>query len=80
MIADFCEVGEQPPDPVKFTARLSELHKKSSHLRASSGITRRLAMAQSPNLPTYRKTLGPGNVIQEAIAYIFAIDFKKHGP
>jgi protein-ribulosamine 3-kinase len=29
MLVDFREVGEQPPDPVKFTARLAELHKKS---------------------------------------------------
>jgi protein-ribulosamine 3-kinase len=29
MLSDFREVGEQPPDPVNFTARLAELHKKS---------------------------------------------------
>ncbi|PGH36945.1 hypothetical protein GX50_00180 [[Emmonsia] crescens] len=30
MLMDFREVGKQPPDPVKFTARLAELHKKSA--------------------------------------------------
>ncbi|OXV05677.1 hypothetical protein Egran_06556 [Elaphomyces granulatus] len=29
MIVDFREVGEQPPEPIKFTAQLAELHKKS---------------------------------------------------
>ena len=30
MLVDFGEVGEQPPDPVEFTARLAELHKSIS--------------------------------------------------
>lgn len=29
MLAEFREVGEQPPDPIKFTARLAELHRNS---------------------------------------------------
>lgn len=29
LLAEFREVGEQPPDPVKFTARLAEMHKLS---------------------------------------------------
>ena len=29
LLAEFREVGEQPPDPVKFTARLADLHRRS---------------------------------------------------
>jgi protein-ribulosamine 3-kinase len=29
LLAQFREVGEQPPDPVKFTARLADMHKRS---------------------------------------------------
>jgi protein-ribulosamine 3-kinase len=29
LLAEFRDVGEQPPDPVKFTARLAEMHKLS---------------------------------------------------
>lgn len=29
LIAEFRLVGEQPPDPVRFTAKLAELHRKS---------------------------------------------------
>ena len=29
LLAEFREVGEQPPDPIKFTARLAELHRNS---------------------------------------------------
>ncbi|KAH8757013.1 hypothetical protein F5882DRAFT_444516 [Hyaloscypha sp. PMI_1271] len=31
MLVDFGQVGEQPPDPVEFTACLAELHKKRVH-------------------------------------------------
>jgi protein-ribulosamine 3-kinase len=29
LIAEFRDVGEQPPDPIRFTARLAELHRNS---------------------------------------------------
>lgn len=29
LLADFREVGEQPPNPVRFTAQIAELHKRS---------------------------------------------------
>jgi fructosamine-3-kinase len=29
LLAEFREVGEQPPDPIRFTARLAELHRNS---------------------------------------------------
>ncbi|KAL4926638.1 uncharacterized protein BDV17DRAFT_293431 [Aspergillus undulatus] len=29
LLVDFRDVGEQPPDPARFTARLAELHRKS---------------------------------------------------
>ena len=29
LLVEFREVGEQPPDPIKFTARLADLHKMS---------------------------------------------------
>lgn len=32
LLAEFREIGEQPPDPVKFTARLAQLHREGFHI------------------------------------------------
>lgn len=38
MLAEFREVGEQPPDPVKFTKRLAEFHRNSSSPNGKFGF------------------------------------------
>jgi len=45
MLAEFREVDQQPPEPVRFTARLVELHKNSQspigklgfHMKTTAG-------------------------------------------
>ena len=79
MIADFREVGEQPPDPVKFTTRLAELHKKSIsptgkfgfHTTTCHGIiTQATDLWEDSWAELYKKQL----------AHMFAMDIEKHGP
>jgi protein-ribulosamine 3-kinase len=78
MIADFREVGEQPPDPIKFTARLAELHKNSIsptgkfgfHTTTCHGtITQVTDVWEESWEILYRKQL----------AHMFAMDLEKHG-
>jgi fructosamine-3-kinase len=78
MLAEFRDVGEQPPDPVRFTARLAELHKSSTsptglfgfHTTTSHGTVPQLTdLWESSWAVLYRKQL----------AHMFAIDLEKHG-
>lgn len=79
MLMDFREVGKQPPDPVKFTARLAELHKKSAsptgkfgfHTITCHGTTPQITKVWEDSWSTlYRKQL----------AHMFAVDLEKNGP
>jgi fructosamine-3-kinase len=79
MIAEFREVGEQPPDPVKFTARLAELHKKSIsptgkfgfHTTTCHGaITQVTDIWEDSWAELYKKQLG----------HMFAIGLETNGP
>lgn len=55
LLAEFREVGQQPPDPKKLTMRLSELHAKSKSLNAKFGFH---VPTFHGNLPTYLYRLG----------------------
>ncbi|KAK2787219.1 hypothetical protein FQN52_007308 [Onygenales sp. PD_12] len=80
MLVDFREVGAQPPpDPIKFTARLAELHKNSVsptgrfgfHTTTCHGtITQATDLWEESWATLYRKQL----------AHMLAIDLGKHGP
>ena len=48
LLAEFREIGEQPPDPVKFTARLAELHRNPFHQPANLDSILLLATPSSP--------------------------------
>ncbi|EFR02384.1 hypothetical protein MGYG_05380 [Nannizzia gypsea CBS 118893] len=78
MLTDFREVGQQPPDPVKFTARLAGLHKSSVsptgkfgfHTTTCHGtITQVTDLWEQSWAVLYRKQL----------AHMFAMDLEKHG-
>ncbi|KAJ5958774.1 uncharacterized protein N7479_005924 [Penicillium vulpinum] len=79
MLAEFREVGEQPPDPVKFTSRLAELHKKSVsptgrfgfHTTTCHGTVTQVTDVWEESWATlYRKQL----------AHMLAIDLGENGP
>jgi protein-ribulosamine 3-kinase len=77
MIMDFREVGEQPPNPVKFTARLAELHKKSVSPTGKFGF----------HTTTCHSTIGQvtdlweeswAELYKKQLAHMFAMDREKH--
>jgi protein-ribulosamine 3-kinase len=79
MIADFREVGQQPPDPVKFTARLAELHKKSISPTGKFGFhttTCHGTTTQATNL----WEVSWAELYKKQLAHMFAMDIEKHGP
>lgn len=79
MLADFREIGKQPSDPVKLTARLAELHKNSVsstgqfgfHITTCQGmITQITDCWESSWELLYRKQL----------AHVRKLDIAKNGP
>jgi protein-ribulosamine 3-kinase len=78
LLADFREVGEQPPNPFKFTARLAELHKNSISPTGKFGFHITTYHAKLPQITDcweeswavlYRKQL----------AQMIKLDEEKHG-
>ncbi|KDB23120.1 hypothetical protein H109_04938 [Trichophyton interdigitale MR816] len=78
MLTDFREVGQQPPDPAKFTERLAGMHKNSVsptgkfgfHTTTCHGtITQVTDTWEQSWAVLYRKQLG----------HMFAMDLAKHG-
>lgn len=78
MLTDFRDVGKQPPDPVKFTARLADMHMRSVsptgkfgfHTTTCHGtITQITDIWEESWAVLYRKQL----------AHMFAMDLEKHG-
>lgn len=78
LLADFREVGEQPPNPIKFTARIAELHKNSKSPTGKFGFHITTCHAKLPQITNcwedtwavlYRKQLE--NMVR--------MDREKHG-
>ncbi|KAK3941651.1 Fructosamine kinase-domain-containing protein [Diplogelasinospora grovesii] len=78
LLAEFREVGQQPPDPKRFTARLAAMHKKSESPTGKFGFHVVTCHAKLPQITDcwedswevlYRKQL----------AYMIELDEEKHG-
>lgn len=78
LLADFREIGEQPPDPIKFAARIAELHEKSKSPTGKFGFHITTCHAKLPQTTScwedswavlYRKQLE--NMVR--------LDREKHG-
>ena len=79
LLVEFRLVGQQPPDPVKFTARLAELHMKSESPTGKFGFHTTTCHGKVPQLTDlwedsweilYRKQL----------AHMIKMDEEKNGP
>ena len=78
LLAEFRDVGQQPPDPKKFTMRVAELHQNS---RSPTGKFGFHVMTFHGNLPTYTGWEDSWTVMSTKIlARAMDIDWQKHGP
>ena len=78
LLAEFREVGQQPPDPKKFTMRVAELHLNSSSPNGMFGFH---VPTFHGNLPTYTGWEESWTVMYTKIlARAMDIDWQKHGP
>jgi protein-ribulosamine 3-kinase len=78
IIADFREVGEQPPDPVKFTARLAELHKNSISPTGKFGFHTTTCHGTTPQVTNTWEDSWE-KLYRRQLSHMFAIDLEKHG-
>jgi len=78
LLAEFREVGEQPPDPVKFTARLADMHRRSVSPTGKFGFHITTCHAKLPQIT---------DIWEESWAVLYAkqldhmikLDAEKHG-
>ena len=78
LLAEFREVGEQPPDPVKFTARLADLHRRSISPTGKFGFhitTCHAKITQATNRWEDSWEL----LYREQLAHQIRLDKEKHG-
>ena len=78
IIADFREVGEQPPDPVKFTVGLAELHKNSISPTGKFGFHTTTCHGTIPQV-TNTWEYSWEKLYRRQLSHMFAIDLEKHG-
>ena len=78
LLAEFREVGEQPPDPVKFTARLADLHRRSISPTGKFGFhitTCHAKLTQVTN--TWEASWA--TLYRDQLAHQIKMDEEKHG-
>src|ERR1700722_18579078 len=78
MIVDFREVGEQPPGPVKFTARLAELHKRSISPTGKFGFHTTTCHGTIPQITDVWEDSW-AELYKKQLAHVFLMDLEKHG-
>ncbi|KAF2810774.1 uncharacterized protein BDZ99DRAFT_487601 [Mytilinidion resinicola] len=78
LLAQFREVGEQPPDPIKFTARLADMHKRSVSPTGKFGFHTITCHAKLPQVTNIWE--GSWSVLyQKQLAHMIRLDEEKNG-
>ena len=78
LLAEFREVGQQPPEPKRFTLRVAELHRNSESPTGKFGFH---VPTFHGNLPTYTDWEESWTVMYSKIlARAMDLDLIKHGP
>lgn len=77
-LAEFREVGEQPPDPVRFTSRLAELHKNSQSPNGKFGFHTTTCHAKITQLTDCWEESW-SVLYQKQLAHMIKLDEEKHG-
>lgn len=78
LLAEFREVGEQPPDPIKFTARLAELHRRSVSPTGKFGFHITTCHAKLTQI-TNRWDDSWEALYRDQLAHQIRMDEEKHG-
>lgn len=78
LLAQFREVGEQPPDPVKFTARLADMHKRSVSPTGKFGFHITTCHAKLPQITDIWEESW-AELYRKQLAHMIKLDEDKHG-
>ncbi|KAF2643085.1 hypothetical protein P280DRAFT_496801, partial [Massarina eburnea CBS 473.64] len=78
LLAEFREVGEQPPDPAKFTARLADMHKRSVSPTGKFGFHITTCHAKLPQVTNIWEESWTV-LYQKQLAHMIKLDEEKHG-
>ncbi|KAJ8124086.1 hypothetical protein ONZ43_g109 [Nemania bipapillata] len=78
LLAQFREVGEQPPDPLKFTARLADFHKKSESPTGKFGFHVTTCHAKLPQVTDCWEDSWEV-LYKKQLAQMIRLDEEKHG-
>ncbi|KAF2962994.1 hypothetical protein GQX73_g10578 [Xylaria multiplex] len=78
LLTQFREVGEQPPDPLKFTARLAEFHKKSRSPTGKFGFHITTCHAKLPQVTDCWEDSWE-TLYKKQLAHIIILDEEKNG-
>ncbi|KAF1982272.1 hypothetical protein K402DRAFT_397712 [Aulographum hederae CBS 113979] len=78
LLAQFREVGEQPPDPIKFTARLADLHKRSISPTGKFGFHITTCHAKLPQITDCWEESW-AVLYKKQLAHMIRLDEEKHG-
>ncbi|EAQ85348.1 hypothetical protein CHGG_09362 [Chaetomium globosum CBS 148.51] len=78
LVAEFREVGEQPPNPVKFTKRLAEMHKKSQSPTGKFGFHVKTCHARIQQMTDCWEDSW-ATLYRKQLALMVELDEAKHG-
>jgi fructosamine-3-kinase len=77
LLTEFREVGEQPPNPVKFTKRLAEMHKKSQSPTGKFGFHVPTCHAKLQQITSWENSWA--TLYRKQLAHMIDLDEAKHG-
>jgi fructosamine-3-kinase len=78
LLAEFREVGKQPPDSAKFTKRLAEMHKKSQSPTGKFGFHVTTCHAKLPQVTDCWEDSWAA-LYRKQLAHMIELDEAKHG-
>lgn len=78
LLAEFRNVGEQPPDPIRFTARLAELHRNSKSPTGKFGFHTNTCHAFLKQITDCWEESW-SLLFQRQLAHMVALDREKNG-
>lgn len=78
LLAEFREIGQQPPEPKKLTARLAEFHKNSVSPTGKFGFHTTTCHGKTPQLTNIWKESWE-ELYHDQLKLMMELDIKKHG-
>ena len=78
LISEFREIGQQPPEPLRFASRLAEFHKNSVSPTGKFGFHTTTCHGKAPQLTDCWESSWE-TLYHKQLAHAFEMDGKKHG-